>query len=234
MAPKKTSTKAPVSPPTPAPAPAPVVAPEVVTEVVTEKVKRPRVKKTEVEPVPEVVSEAPVVSEAVVSERVVSEEQETVAVSDADILKADLAKQHHLVIQLSSQILELKALSKILDKRVERVLKNASKKGLKKTRIVNSSIPRKPTGFCRPVKISKELSDFLGKSEGAIMPRTDASRLVYNFIKSNEGENHSDARTAQINTLLNKNDDTPIKYCNLQTYLKPHFILLPEEESVVV
>lgn len=232
MAPKKTSTK--VSDIAPAPtvpaAPAPVAAPAApvpaapVGEV--EKVKRPRKKSEPAAAAAAVEAEVPVSVVPPVSVPVLEE----APASEADILKADLAKHHQLVAQIVSLFAEVKILSKSVDKRVERVLKNANKKSVKRVR--STTEPRKPTGFCRPVAISDELAAFLGQAKGAIMPRTDASRLVYQIIQKNK-EEPSVERTAQINALLNKTDEVPIKYCNLQTYLKSHFILLPESSEVV-
>jgi len=242
MAPKKTSSKASVSESTPAPVasstpvpapPAPVSAPveESAVAPVPEKVKRPRVSKKVAE-----VESASASAPAPVSvpvEEVAEEVSATthVPVNDAEILKADLLKQHQLVTQIAILFSEVKSLSKSLDKRAEKVIKNANKKSGKRTRIVNPDHPRKPAGFCRPVGISAELAEFLGRPATDTMPRTEVSKLVYQIIQNNQGEGRTDARTSQINKLLNKQDESPIRYCDLQTFLKAHFIALPESES---
>ena len=88
------------------------------------------------------------------------------------------AKLQQLVGLLST----LKSDFKTLEKTVSREMKVAQKLANKKRRSTN---PRKPSGFTKATPISEELANFLGKAVGTEMARTEVSKEITKYIKSN-------------------------------------------------
>lgn len=114
---------------------------------------------------------------------------------------------------------------KSLEKIVSREMKNAKKASSKKRRI---NANRKPSGFIKPTRISDELAEFLGKTIGTEMARTDVSREINAYIQSNELQDKSNGRKIipdlRLTKLLKLNKDDELTYFNLQRYMKHHFI----------
>ena len=85
-----------------------------------------------------------------------------------------------------------------------------------------------PSGFNKPTKISKELSDFLGFEENKKVPRTEATKMLHRYIKANELQKPEDGRVInadeKLKILLKVPDDVELTYFNIQTYLSPHFL----------
>jgi chromatin remodeling complex protein RSC6 len=91
----------------------------------------------------------------------------------------------------------------------------------------DSTIIRRPSGFTTPTRISNELAKFLGKPAGTEMARTDVSRHINTYIRTNNLHDPQNGRIINADTKLQKllrlgkNDE--LTYFNLQKYMKPHF-----------
>jgi len=128
--------------------------------------------------------------------------------------------------QVSSVIASLKSDVKVLSKTFAREQKLASKssKGSRKP-----SASRKPSGFIKPTLISDELAKFLGKNLGTEMARTDVSKEINQYIRTNNLQDKENGRKihpdSKLSSLLNiKPGDEPLTYFNLQRFMKHHFI----------
>ena len=44
----------------------------------------------------------------------------------------------------------------------------------------------KRSGFTKPTRVPKQIAEFLGLSEDAVLPRTEVTKHIYEYIKSNE------------------------------------------------
>ena len=223
---KKTSTtkaKATVETPQvviPVPVPAPVVVPvtESVPEVAADKkIKKPRAAKTEAVvaavQVPEVTVPVVVASSAEVS----SVEPET-PVTEQSV--EFLAKLQQLGVMISS----LKNEYRGLEKKWTRELKVAQKQGCKRKRKAGN---RAPSGFVKPTRISDELAIFLEKSTGSEMARTEVTRDINKYIRTNKLQDESNGRKiipdAKLSALLKLGKDDELTYFNLQRFMSPHF-----------
>lgn len=131
------------------------------------------------------------------------------------------AKLQQLVGLLST----LKNDFKTLEKAVARDMKAAQKASSKKRR---NNVNRKPSGFVKPTRISDELADFLGKTIGTEMARTDVSKELNAYIQSNGLQDKANGRKinpdAKLTKLLKLSKEDELTYFNLQRFMKHHFI----------
>lgn len=111
-----------------------------------------------------------------------------------------------------------------LEKTWNRELKAAQKQGAKRKR---KSGNRSPSGFVKPTLISEELATFLGKPKGAEMARTEVTREINKYIRSNDLQDKENGRRinpdAKLAKLLKLKKTDELTYFNLQRYMSPHF-----------
>jgi hypothetical protein len=87
---------------------------------------------------------------------------------------------------------------------------------------------RRPTGFIRPIEISEELAQFLGKPVGTTMSRHDVSREINGYIRDNglidivNGRNINPDE--KLRKLLRLREGDELSYFTLQKHMKHHFI----------
>jgi len=141
---------------------------------------------------------------------------------------AKLSEIDAKIQQINGIITSLRGDVKILNKAITREQKMASKsskvKGQRKV-----STTRKPSGFVKPTLISDELAKFLGKNAGTEMARTDVSKEINLYIRTNNLQDKLNGRKihpdAKLSTLLYiKPTDEPLTYFNLQRFMKHHFV----------
>lgn len=113
---------------------------------------------------------------------------------------------------------------RVLERQTARELKNAQKASQKKKRKVGN---RAPSGFVKPALISNELASFLGKPEGSEMARTDVTREINKYIRTNNLQDKENGRKInpdkKLTSLLKLKKDDELTYFNLQRYMSPHF-----------
>jgi chromatin remodeling complex protein RSC6 len=127
--------------------------------------------------------------------------------------------------QMSGLFATVKNDFKTLEKTVSREMKNAQKASSKKRR---SNVNRKPSGFVKPTRISDELAQFLGKTIGTEMARTDVSKEINTYIQANSLQDKDNGRIIhpddKLTKLLKVSKDDQLTYFNLQKYMKHHFM----------
>ena len=113
---------------------------------------------------------------------------------------------------------------RLLERQTARELKNAAKASLKKRRKVGN---RAPSGFVKPTLISNELAGFLGKPEGSEMARTEVTREINKYIRTNNLQDKENGRKInpdkKLTSLLKLKKGDELTYFNLQRYMSPHF-----------
>jgi chromatin remodeling complex protein RSC6 len=160
---------------------------------------------------------APVVTTSAVPETVVEETVETQLAEQSTEFLAKLQ-------QLGTLISSLKTEYRTLEKKWSRELKIAQKLNSKRKR---KSGNRAPSGFVKPTKISDELAKFLGKDTGSEMARTEVTRDINKYIRTNNLQDASNGRKinadAKLAALLKLKKTDELTYFNLQRYMSPHF-----------
>lgn len=126
--------------------------------------------------------------------------------------------------QLSVMISSLKTEYRLLEKKWNREVKAAQKISSKRKRKAGN---RAPSGFVKPTKISDELASFLGKEKGTEMARTEVTRDINKYIRTNNLQDKDNGRKinpdSKLSALLKIQKNEELTYFNLQRYMSPHF-----------
>ena len=125
---------------------------------------------------------------------------------------------------VKTQIITLQQTLKVLEKNIKKQMK-----GLKKEVIKNKvKGNRKPSGFAKPSKVTKELCEFMKRSEGTEIARTEVTKALIEYIKQNKLENQSNSKIIvpdeKLKFLLGIEDGQELTYFNIQKYMTKHFI----------
>jgi chromatin remodeling complex protein RSC6 len=138
--------------------------------------------------------------------------------------------------QVGVLVSALKTDFRVLEKKWNRDLKNAQKKGFRSKRAGNAN--RSPSGFVKPTRISDELASFLGKEKGTEMARTAVTRDINAYIRSNNLQDSDNGRKinpdGKLATLLKLTKEDELTYFNLQRYMSPHFYKNVKVDGVAV
>ncbi|QOI90233.1 hypothetical protein QKU58_gp098 [Pyramimonas orientalis virus] len=137
-----------------------------------------------------------------------------------------ISKLNNYVERISTMNKELKDLvnvGKSLEKDFNNIVKVMSKKQKK-----SSTEKRHPSGFAVPYKLSEELYKFLNINVGEKVPRNDVTRMINEYIKTNDLRDATDKRiiipNKELHKIFNSSTSDSITYFNLQSYIKHHFI----------
>ena len=208
-----TASSTPVSASPASASPAPVAAPVKVAKVP----KEPKAPKASAAPAPVVaaVSDAPASVDA--SAEVVAPSTESVIASQFASISSKLQQVVAFAATLRSEL-------RALERHAVKEIRTAQKASAKKRRKVGN---RAPSGFVKPTLISKELSEFLGKSDGSEMARTEVTREINAYIRNNNLQDKENGRRinpdSKLKSLLKLKKGEELTYFNLQRYMSPHF-----------
>lgn len=123
-----------------------------------------------------------------------------------------------------TQITSLQNQIKQLEKSINKEKATLEKK-VNKTKPKN---PRKPSGFAKSSKISNELCEFMNKPIGSEVARTDVTKYIVEYIKSNGLQKQDNKKyinpDESLKSLLSVNNNEEVTYFNIQKYMNRHFI----------
>ena len=210
------STPVSASPASASPAAAPV-APVAAPVKVVKAPKEPKAPKTVATPAPVVaaVSDAPASVDA---------SAEAVAPSTESVIASQFASISSKLQQVVAFAATLRSELRALERHAVKEIRTAQKASAKKRRKVGN---RAPSGFVKPTLISKELSEFLGKTDGSEMARTEVTREINAYIRNNNLQDKENGRRinpdSKLKSLLKLKKGEELTYFNLQRYMSPHF-----------
>jgi chromatin remodeling complex protein RSC6 len=117
---------------------------------------------------------------------------------------------------------------KLLEKNVKKQMKTLKKDIVKNKNKGN----RKPSGFAKPSKVTKELCEFMNKNEGTEIARTEVTKALVAYIKQNKLENEKNSKIItpdqKLKFLLGIEDGEELTYFNIQKYMNKHFVKAQE------
>ena len=207
----------------PTPAPTPVVTASASEKTV--KAKKPKaVKEAETPAVTAAPASTPTPVVAASSSSSSSDSStDAPATAEASISEQSiefLAKLQQMGLLISSLKTEYRA----LEKKWTRELKASQKQNSRRKRKTGN---RAPSGFVKPTRISDELASFLGKDIGTEMARTDVTREINLYIRTNKLQDEKNGRAInpdeKLATLLKIPNSDVLTYFNLQRYMSRHF-----------
>ena len=112
-------------------------------------------------------------------------------------------------------------------KTLEKVVKKEMKSLRKETTKYKQKGSRKPSGFAKPTKISKELCEFMGKEAGTELARTEVTQYVIQYITDNSLQNPENRKAIipddPLKELLGVTEKDEVTYFNIQKYMNRHF-----------
>ena len=219
----KTSASATASTSTASASPAPTTASASPAPAPAKVVKAPKEPKT---PKASAAASAPVVAAAPSSDAVASTDAaaEVVAPSTESVIASQFASISSKLQQVVAFAATLRSELRALERHAVKEIRTAQKASAKKRRKVGN---RAPSGFVKPTLISKELSEFLGKTDGSEMARTEVTREINAYIRNNNLQDKENGRRinpdAKLKSLLKLKKGEELTYFNLQRYMSPHF-----------
>lgn len=136
--------------------------------------------------------------------------------------------------QLGALISALKTEYRGLEKKWTRELKASQKQSIKRKR---KSGNRAPSGFVKPTLISDELAKFLEKPSGSEMARTEVTRDINKYIRTNNLQDKENGRKInpdkKLAALLKLKATDELTYFNLQRFMSPHFAKANKDVAAV-
>jgi upstream activation factor subunit UAF30 len=185
-----------------------------------------------------VTTPAPKAKKAAAPKKAAAAPKKEVPVEPVPVEPVPVEQVDSVVPQISSDFLEfmtklqavnqmlssLKADFRVLEKKATRELKAAEKASAKKKRKAGN---RSPSGFVKPTKISDDLASFLSKPKGSEMARTEVTREINTYIRTNNLQDKDNGRKInadkKLTALLSLGANDELTYFNLQKFMSPHF-----------
>ena len=159
---------------------------------------------------------------------------EVIAPSTESIIAAQFSSISSKLQQVVAFAATLRSELRALERHAVKEIRTAQKASAKKRRKVGN---RAPSGFVKPTLISKELSEFLGKTDGSEMARTEVTREINAYIRNNNLQDKENGRRinpdTKLKSLLKLKKGEELTYFNLQRYMSPHFATAAKSAAAV-
>jgi upstream activation factor subunit UAF30 len=107
-------------------------------------------------------------------------------------------------------------------KKLQKVVKNMNKDPDAEV------VPKKPSGFAKPSKLSEDLTTFLGVAKDTELARTEVTKMINKYVKENSLQKEDNKRVLildeKLKTIITREGDEDVTFFNLQKYMSKHFI----------
>ena len=135
------------------------------------------------------------------------------------------------MISFENLLITLKQFKKDINKLNNDVIKlekSKKKKILKLQKKAEIKKRRKPSGFAKPLNVTNDLCNFMGKSKGTKIARTEVTQYLIKYIKDNNLQNNENKKNIipdkKLKNLLKLKKQDELTYFNLQKYMNVHYI----------
>jgi len=132
---------------------------------------------------------------------------------------------------VKSHISSLQTTIKQLEKDVKKQFNGLKKEAIKSKNKGN----RSPSGFAKPSKVTKELCEFMNRTEGSEIARTEVTKALVSYIKENKLENETNRKIIvpdnKLKFLLGLEDGQQLTFFNIQKYMNKHFVKSAESSN---
>ena len=147
-------------------------------------------------------------------------------------------EEHNWINAKFTSINDTLSLFKMQISDLQKVIKDFEKdvkKDLKKTKTkqkLKSSNKKSPSGFAKPTQVTKELCEFMNKPEGTEIARTEVTKFLVQYIKSNNLQEQNgqtknkiipDQKLQSLLSLKSEEVDE-LNFFTIQKYMNKHFI----------
>lgn len=172
---------------------------------------------------------APVVVAPVVTAPVVAAEpaSPSAAATEEDVsvsLQKSITELQEQFAGLKSSITAAFTTLKSIEKQASRVIKKAERRRNKSKAAPVEGAEPKACIFTKPVHVSDQMCDFLGKAKGTEVSRASVTRAIVAYAKTHNLMKKQQITTdATLRKLLSLNESDSLTILNLQTYLSKHY-----------
>ena len=150
----------------------------------------------------------------------------------------DSETQYNLIMEKFNTITDSLTLFKMEISTLQKLVKNVEKDVTKELNNIKKSkkkekskTKRAPSGFAKPTKVTKELCEFMNKPEGSEIARTEVTKALVSYIKSNnlielgEATKNKIVPDEKLKNLLGIQCEevNELTYFNIQKYMNKHF-----------
>jgi chromatin remodeling complex protein RSC6 len=148
---------------------------------------------------------------------------------ETTVVESEVDKYDVVLDKLNNFVNEAKELISIV-KNLKKENAKTQKAGNKRQRkVANDGTKRPASGITKPTKLSDELCDFLGVPKGTSLARTEVTKIINNYIKSNKLQDETDRRTIHPDEKLKKillpiPADKKLSFFNMQSFIKHQFV----------
>lgn len=157
------------------------------------------------------------------------------------------SKKVEVVEYADSKLAELIEAFSNMDKEfkaIKSLIKLVQKENDKKEKILKKERDRKekarlsPSGFAKPTDISTEMCDFLEIAHGTQMSRTEVTKKINTYVRSNNLKDPVNGRIirpdATLKKLLRVKDGDEVTFFHMQRLLNPHIKPFKQATPVTV
>jgi chromatin remodeling complex protein RSC6 len=134
-----------------------------------------------------------------------------------------------MFLKLHSQIDSIKKCMKELTGEIRDIEKETKKQFKTYSKVIQKKkkSAKAPSGFAKPTPVTKDLCNFLNVDEGSKVARTEVTKSIINYIKSNNLQKLSNKKVfspdEKLKELLGIVEEE-VDYFSLQKHMNKHFI----------
>jgi len=151
-------------------------------------------------------------------------------VLDIEVIESsDVDKYDSVIDKLQSFLNDCKELIVTVKNLKKENAKSQKQVGKRQRKTAVDGSKRPASGITKPTKLSDDLCDFLGVPKGTSLARTEVTKIINTYIKTNKLQDEQDRRTIHPDAKLSKillpiPDDKKLSFFNMQSFIKHQFI----------